>query len=92
MSRGSLSGGLDLCPGGLCRETPQIRKAGGTHPTGMLPCLIGEYIPFLNKTSWALEDNLVVSQKRIQQLYIKLYSFLVICFLLLPCGNEVVGR
>ena len=31
--RGSLSRGC-LCLGGLCRETPGIRKAGGTLPTG----------------------------------------------------------
>ena len=27
--------------GGLCRETsPRVRKAGGTHPPGMLSCYI----------------------------------------------------
>ena len=36
---GSLSRGWgDLCPGGLCRETPRIRKVGSKHPIGMLSC------------------------------------------------------
>ena len=35
--RGSLSGG-GLCPGGSVGRAPGIRKAGGTHPTGMLSC------------------------------------------------------
>ena len=43
--KGSLPG-KSLSRGGLCRgtgrwvsrETPGIRKAGGTHPTGMLSC------------------------------------------------------
>ena len=29
-----------LCPGGLCRETHGIIKAGGTHPTRMFSCNI----------------------------------------------------
>ena len=36
--RGSLSGGGSLSRVGLNRETPRIRKVGGTHPTGMLSC------------------------------------------------------
>ena len=42
VSRGSLS---RRC---LCRETPWIRKVGGTHPTGMLPCF-GFCLNFLRR-------------------------------------------
>ena len=34
---GGLSGGEGLCPGGLL---PRIRKADGTHPTGMFSCYL----------------------------------------------------
>ena len=39
--RGSVKGDVclgSLCPGGLCREPPGIRKTCGTHPFGMLSC------------------------------------------------------
>ena len=35
--QGSLFGGV-LCPGDLCLGVSEIRKVGGTHPTGMLSC------------------------------------------------------
>ena len=35
--RGLCLGGV-LCPGDLCLGVSEIRKVGGTHPTGMLSC------------------------------------------------------